>query len=264
MRNRFLITTLALSALTTSTAIAQDVSVLNADPDYCINALAGFPNDDVDARYQFLRLTEELGRDITPEFRAAATAYGDGDIEIGTPMLDVIEDIANPVLRQAAPQITVSSISYVTDFATICAPFITGQIDSLRAFDPALANAEFNAVIAEDALFLRQIFSDSLHRLGADQDPAYAAAVAEYANALIITRDAVEFSTFEAELDELEILFMTDLDGRLARSNDMINEEIDQEILGDSIALSDSLSKAASERAKQERIYTLFRIMGGR
>ena len=125
--------------------------------------MSGFPTDDQEARYQFFRLTEEMARDITPDFRRALSQYGDSQVPLSTPMLNVIEDIANPVLRQAAPQLTITNMTYVIDFASICEPFITGQINSLRAYDSALNDTEFNSVITEDALFLRQILSDSMY-----------------------------------------------------------------------------------------------------
>ena len=234
------------------------------DPDFCINKMAGFPTDDTEARFQFFRLTEEMAKDVTPEFRSALKAYSDKErVPADAPMLGVIEDIANPVLRQAAPEITIANMSYVIDFANICEPFIEGQVNSLKAFDPALENAEFNAVIVEDALFLRQILSESLTRLGVDEDTVHAPAARQYAAALVTTRDAAEFSTFEAELDDLEALYMEDLDGRLKRSNDMINEEMDREVLADSVALSDSMNKAAKKQAKERQLYTLIRILGG-
>ena len=233
------------------------------DPDYCINTMADFPADNQEIRYQFFRLTEEMARDVTPELRSALAQYGDGDVAAGSDMISVIEDIANPVLRQVAPEITIANMAYVIDFATICKPFISGQVNSLTAYDPALENAEFNAVIVEDALFLRQILSDSLVRLGADKDPAYQSAVLSYSDALVTTRDVAEFATFEAELDNLEAIYLSDLDGRLKRSNDIINEEVDLEILGDSVALSDSMNEAAKEQAKQRQLYTLIRILNG-
>lgn len=233
------------------------------DPDFCINTMAGFPADDQEARYQFFRLTEEMAREATPEFRNALSQYGDDQVSPYTPMLTVIEEIANPVLRQAAPEITIGNMVYVIDFATKCEPYITGQIDSLKAYDPALNNAEFNAVIIEDALFLRQILSDSMFRLGANEDPVHSYALAQYASSLVTTRDEMEFSTFESELDDLEALYMTDLDGRLKRSNDMINEEMDREALGDAVALSDSMNEAEKRKAKQRQLYTLIRILGG-
>lgn len=235
----------------------------NVSPDYCIDSMSGFPTDDQEARYQFFRLTEEMARDITPDLRRALSQYGEGQVPLSTPMLDVIEDIANPVLRQAAPEITITNMTYVIDFASICEPFITGQINSLKAYDSALSDTEFNSVIAEDALFLRQILSDSMYRLGANEDPIYQAAVTQYADSLVATRDVIEFTSFESELDDLEALYMTDLDGRLKRSNDVINEEMDREILGDSIALSDSMNKAEKKKAKQRQLYTLIRILGG-
>lgn len=233
------------------------------DPDYCINTLADFPTDDHERRYQFFRLAEEMARDVTLDLRAALLKYGDEPVAPGSSVLGVIENIANPVLRQAAPQITVSNMAYVIDFAKICEPFISGQINSLVAYDGALTNVEFNAVIVEDALFLRQILSDSLFRLGANEDLQYSASVAEYAQALVTTRDEVEFTTFESELGDLEALYMEDLDGRLKRSNDMINEELDREVMGDSLALSDSMNRAERKKAKERQLYTLYQILGG-
>lgn len=243
--------------------ISNAVTQANTNPDYCINALSDFPTDDHERRYQFFRLSEEMARDVTLDLRAALHKYGGQAVEPGSSVLGVIENIANPVLRQAAPEITVSNMAYVIDFAKICEPYISGQIKSLEAFDVALTNVEFNAVIVEDALFLRQILSDSLSRLGASADSQYNAAVEQYAQALVITRDQVEFSTFESELGDLEALYMNDLDGRLKRSNDLINEEMDREILGDSVALSDSMIKAEKKKAKERQLYTLYRILGG-
>lgn len=242
---------------------APVIGLSAANPDYCINAMAGFPSDDHEARYQFFRLTEEMARDSAPEFRNALRQYGEGEVSPETPMLEAIEIIANPVLRQAAPELTIANMTYVIDFASICEPFITGQIESLKAFDSTLSNTEFNGVITEDALFLRQILSDSLYRLGADKDPIHQFALSDYANALILTRDAAEFEAFTSELEGLEALYMTDLDGRLKRSNDMINEEMDREVLGDSITLSDSLNEAEKKKAKERQFYTLYRILGG-
>ena len=261
------LTALAADAQTpdqlTQTVTPAAVTQTSLNPDYCINALSDFPTDDHERRYQFFRLSEEMARDVTPDLRAALQKYSGETVEAGSSVLGVIENIANPVLRQAAPKLTVSNMTYVIDFAKICEPFISGQIKSLEAFDGGLKDVAFNAVIVEDALFLRQILSDSLSRLGASEDARYSASVNQYANALVVTRDEVEFTTFESELGDLEALYMDDLDGRLKRSNDLINEEMDREILGDSVALSDSMNRAEKQKAKERQLYTLYRILGG-
>ena len=243
---------------------AAEPILYNTDPDFCINTLAGFQTENPEARYQFYALTQEIARDAAPDFRMALTQYGEGEIEADSNILDIIEDATNPVIRQAAPEITISNLAFVIDFAAQCSSVLDGQINSLKAYDPALSNTEFNAMISEDALFLRQILSDSLYRLGADKDPRFGYSVNAYADSLVRTRDAVEFSSFVSEVDEIEKLFMTDLDGRLKRSNDMINEEMDREVMGDAIGLSNSMNEAARRRAKEERILSLIRIMGGR
>lgn len=231
--------------------------------DRCIAQMAEFPTDDPTARYQFFKLVSDMAYGADADARALFNHYGQPAVEAGTPVLSVIEDIANPVLRQAAPEIIVSSMHHLVDFAQSCEVYINGQTDSLLAFDATLANPELNTAIAEDALFLRQILSESLSRLGADDDAVWAGAAARYSRTLVAQRDAVEFSAFETDIAELETLFMEDLDGRLARSNDVINSEMDREILGDAIQVSDDMNEAALEQAKQERIYRLFRIFGG-
>lgn len=240
---------------------ARPVAAQNQDR--CITQMAEFPTDDPTARYQFFKLVSDVAYGADDETRALFDHYGQPVVESGTPVLSVIEDIANPVLRQAAPEIIVSSMNYLVDFAVTCDVYITGQTDSLVAFDGTLASPELNTAIAEDALFLRQILSESLSRLGADGDAIWANAARSYSRSLVAQRDAVEFAAFETDIAELESLFMDDLDGRLARSNDVINSEMDREILGDSVKLARDLNEAAKEKARQDRLYRLLRLFGG-
>lgn len=243
--------------------LAEPRPVAGENQTRCITQMAEFPTDDPTARYQFFKLVSDVAYGANDQSRSLFDHYGQPAVEEGTPVLSVIEDIANPVLRQAAPEIVVSSMNYLVDFATVCNVYITGQTESLVAFDPTLSRPEVNTVIAEDALFLRQILSESLSRLGADGDPVWANAARQYSRSLVAQRDAVEFAAFETDIAELETLFMDDLDGRLARSNDVINSEMDREILGDAIQVSDDMNEAAKERAKQERLYRLIRIFTG-
>jgi hypothetical protein len=257
-----LLPTFAYASDDSATKISS-VPVAAQNQDRCIAQMSDFPTDDPTARYQFLRLVSDVGFGADVETRQLFNHYGQPRVEIGTPVLSVIEDIANPVLRQAAPEIVVASMNHLVDFAQTCDVYITGQTESLTAFDPTLANPELNTAIAEDALFLRQILSESLSRLGADSDPIWAGATRAYSRSLITQRDSVEFAAFESEIAELETLFMDDLDGRLARSNDVINSEMDREILGDSVQLSNDMNEAAMKQARQDRLYRLLRIFGG-
>ena len=229
----------------------------------CISQMAEFPTDDPTARYQFFQLISDVGYGADDETLALFSHYGQPAVEIGTPIVSVIEDIANPVLRQAAPEVIVSSMHFLVDFAEACEVFIKGQTDSLIAFDNTLTNPDLNSGIAEDALFLRQILSESLTRLGADTDANWSAAALSYSRSLVQQRDAVEFAAFETDISELENLFMDDLDGRLARSNEVINSEMDREILGDSITLAREMNEDAKKKARDERLYRLLRLFGG-
>ena len=234
-----------------------------ANQENCIEVMSAFPDNGHVPRYQFFRLTQAIGTDATPEFRAAIAEYGQGSVAPDTPIADIIEGIANPVLRQAAPSIAVAQMAHLIEFSQNCDTFIAGQAGSLEAFDPTLANAEFNAVIAEDALFLRQVLADVMYRLEADQDAVYGPAVNAYAASLVAMRDNIEFAAFNSEVEELETLFMDDLDGRLARSNDIINGEMNNEALANAIALSDDLNDSARQLQERQARETLRRILYG-
>lgn len=232
-----------------------------ADPSqaYCISVMQAFPNDDTVPRYQFFKLTEKLSVGASDEFRRALAHFGETKVDAQTPIIDVVEVIANPVIRQAAPDLVIANMGHLIEFNSVCETYIQGQIESLTAFYPAL-NLD-DPVIAEDALYLRQILSDSLMRLDATSDPVYAKAVNIYATSLITMRDNLEFQAYASEIGDIEALYMTDLDGRLARSNDMINSEIDREVLGDAITLSDDMNEQARKKASRDRVGTLLRIL---
>ena len=228
--------------------------------DYCITVMGSFPQGDNEARYQFYKLVSDMSADADADFRTALNAYGENKPSPDTPLLDVIDIIANPVIRQAAPEIVVANMGHLIEFDAKCPGIVAGQIQSLTAFDPSLSASD--EVIAEDALYLRQILSESLERLGVNDHPIHGPHARAYARSLVTTRDAVEYAAFETEIDDIEALFMTDLDGRLARSNDMINEEANREILDDAVTLSDDMNRDAEDKQKQENIMTLFRILG--
>lgn len=251
---------LSAPALAQSTAMPGDVAIAAPSQQYCVTVMSGFPNDDHVARYQFFRLTQDLAEGSTPQFRAALAQYGDADVDENTPILDVIEAIANPVLRQAAPEMVVGFMAHLIDFEDRCGVYLDGQISSLKAYDGDLIWED--PLIAEDALFLRQVLAESLDRAGASNDPAHAFASQDYAANLIATRDNMEYQVFTSEIDELETLYMTDLDGRLARSNDIINKEMDREGLTDAVTLADDMDKDFKEKEDQRRLYTLWRILG--
>jgi len=238
---------------------AQQASAAAPSQEYCITVMSGFPNDAHLPRYQFFKLTQEMAVDATPGFRSALKKFGEGEVEPDAPITDVIEAIANPVLRQAAPELAISYMDHLIDFAQKCEPYVAGQISSLKAFDSKLANDDI--VIAEDALFLRQVLSDSLYRLDANTDPIHGADVTVYANALVRTRDRIEFTSYSSDVGDLEALYMTDLDGRLARSNDLINSEMNRETLGDAVTLSDDMNREAKQKADRDAIQTLLRIL---
>ncbi len=231
--------------------------------EFCINVMSGFPNDDQIARYQFFKLTQELGVDSSPMLTSALDYFGDHTVTADTPVMEVIETIANPVLRQAAPELTIANMAFLIDFANVCDSYIAGQVTGLKALNPQLSEAEFNSVISEDALYMRQILSDSLFRINAQDHEIFGPTVRAYADALVTTRDRIEFTKFENDIESIEAIFMTDLDGRLARSNDVINQEMDRETLASSIEIIDEMNAEAKRKRKQEALYTLSRILGG-
>lgn len=256
------IISISLALITATSALAQETEqrpLAAPSQDYCISVMAAFPNDDIVPRYQFFKLTEKMAIGATVEFKSALIHFGDRSVDPQMPIIEIIEAIANPVIRQAAPELTIAYMGHLIDFTGRCETYINGQTSSLIAYNPNLAFDD--AVIAEDALYLRQILSDSLMRLGGNTHPAYRAAVNIYATSLIAMRDNIEFQAYASEIGEIEALYMTDLDGRLARSNEIINSEINRETLGDSVALSDDMNRQAKEADQRRSIETLLRIL---
>jgi len=247
------------------TVTGTDVPIAaSAVQEKCITIMSGFPDNGHVPRYQFFKLTQELTKDVDPMLRASLQYFGDSTVTTETPVTEVIENIANPVFRQAAPEITIGNMGYLVDFALDCETYLSGQIESLEAFDSTLTDAEFNIVISEDALFMRQILSDSLFRIGAQDHEVFGPSVQAYAGSLVTTRDEIEFASFENELADIENSYLVDLDGRLARSNDVINNEMDQETLISAIEITDDLNSEATKRRKENMLRTLARILGGR
>lgn len=254
----------ALAQDNLSSASADDVPTLSladaAAQEQCITILTGFPDANYQERYQFFRLVQLMGVDSTPDFRRALLAFSDGPVPADTPITDVIDVISNPVIRQAAPEIAISNMGHLIEFSKTCEAFIKGQTDSLSIYDSGLNEVSFNQVIAEDALFLRQVLVDTLYRQNADTDAVHAEPVIAYARSLVLARNDIEFAGFDSEVDELEAIFLSDLDGRLARSNDLINNEINTESIASAITLSRDLNKSAAEKATRERQIELLRI----
>lgn len=233
----------------------------DSSQEFCITVMSGFPDDGHLARYQFFRLTQEMAKGSSPEYKAAMNAFAKGDISDDAPIMDIIEDIANPVLRQAAPELAIANMAHLIDFAERCESYVSGQISSLKSFDNTLSQSDI--VIQEDALYLRQVLSDSLFRLDANTHDVHRYAVNNYSDSLVLMRDDIEFEAYNSEIDDLEALYMVDLDGRLARSNDLINSEINRETLGDAVTLSKDLDEAERQKRKQSALQTLFRILNG-
>ncbi len=232
-----------------------------AQQEACLTTIAGFPSENTTARYQFFKLTEMMAMDADPDFRAALAHFGDGNVPPETPLLEVLDGIANPVMRQAMPSLTVAQSAYLIDFAVDCRSYVNGQMNSLVAFDESLSHAEFNEIISEDALFLRQILSDALYRLGAASDEVYGPAVTANSASLVHMRDTIEYASFDTSVGELEALYMDDLDGRLAKANDMINGEMDREITGATVAMADEMSEAIREENRRQMLRTLYGIL---
>lgn len=226
----------------------------------CVTMMSGFPNDDPESRYLFFRLSQALAHDMTPELSALMAEHMAENetrrLPSDWPIMDVIEDIADPVLRQAAPVQTIASMAHIIHFDALCGDVVSGQVDALAAFDPSLAEADL--YIREDALYLRQILAEALERVSDKDSPVLQA----YAASLVRERDDIEFDGFEAEVDELEALYMGDLDERLETSNDLINAEA-QTGMDDAFSLSRDMNEQARRQARQQRTYSLVRILGG-
>lgn len=255
-----LLPTLAL-ANTADTTAPSPIAMTAEQSEQCVTMMSGFPDDSPESRYVFFRLSQELAKDVTPELSRLMVDYMVENetrrLPADSPMLDVIEDIADPVLRQAAPAQTVANMAHIAYFNALCGPFVEGQVESLLAFNPELNVTDI--VIREDALYLRQILAEALDRLGASDNMAAQA----YALSLVLERDDIEYIGFEDEIGELETLYMGDLDTKLSRSNDAVNEGMNVDAFRDAVTLANDMNDQARERAQSERLYVLTLILGG-
>ena len=259
---RLLSTLAATTLLLPALAGAQEAPArtLTAEQsEQCIALMSGFPNDDPESRYLFFRLSQELAKDITPELAKAMAdvmlANGADSLPADTPMMDVVESVADPVVRQAAPETTVAGMAHIAYFNALCGPFVQGQVKSLAAFEPALLDADI--YIREDALYLRQILADAMDRLGGGD------AVQAYAQSLVTERDDIEFTGFEDDVSDIEALFIGDLDEKLATSNDYVNDAVDAEAISSAIALARDMDTAEADKARRSRLASLCQMMPG-
>ncbi|MGB6228760.1 MAG: hypothetical protein WBF53_01365 [Litorimonas sp.] len=263
----FLLTAAAL--LLPATVFAQDAlerpvvdPVLAERTEQCVTMMSGFPDDGPESRYVFFRLSQELAKDVSPDLSELMVSFMAENetrrLPAAYPMIDVVEDIADPVLRRAAPDRTVAGMAHIAYFDALCGTFVQGQVDSLVAYKPALA--EMDLPIREDALYLRQILAEALDRLGGGETDV----VQTYTASLVTERDDIEYTGFTSDVDELEALYMGDLDTKLARSNDAVNEGADAESWDVAAQTARDMNQAARDQASQDRFFTLYRILGGR
>ncbi|HHI88372.1 MAG TPA: hypothetical protein ENK01_00330, partial [Hellea balneolensis] len=124
-----------------------DKPLVSAKQDFCIHVMSGFPQSDQAVRYQFFRLSHSIARDATPEFRQLLSHYASTRISDTTPVRKVIEGMANPVLRQAAPKLVVAQSAWLIGFAKDCQAQIDGQIAALQAWDKDLKIVDFNTTV---------------------------------------------------------------------------------------------------------------------
>ena len=246
----------AVPAIALDAPVTAPPALTPEQAEQCVALMSGFPDESTGERYLFFRLSQELAKGVTPELTQTMARYlADNEtrrLPSDTPMMDVVEDIADPVLRQAAPERTVAGLAHIAYFDTLCGTFVAGQVDSLAAFDPALREADI--YIREDALYLRQLLAEALDRLGGG------VAVEAYTASLVVERDDIEFTGFESDVGELEALYMGDLDTKLARSNDAVNEAVSGEAFQDALALAEDMNQQARKRAQRERLATLCQI----
>lgn len=234
---------------------------LPAANERCIQMMAGFPDSSPQVRYKFYRLVQATAVGTDDTMMDALVAYG-GDMALDTPVIETVEAIANPVMRQAAPELIVAQTAHLIGFARECSPFIDGQVRAYLAADESLADPQFNQEIGEDALFLRSVLLDTLYRLEADADPYHGVAVARYQRSLVVQRDEIEFAAFDSELAELEALALGDLGDRLDMANASVNDTLDQGQLDAAIGLSRDMSESYRRESRARMAEVFIQILG--
>ncbi|MEM9740522.1 MAG: hypothetical protein AAF829_11695 [Pseudomonadota bacterium] len=207
--------------------------------DVCATQMTTLAGGTLTGRHQLFVLVQQAGRGADDAFLEAIGTFGAGSVDPSTPLLQVVEDIANPVLLQAAPAATVGQMAHLIRFSQECQIVLDGQIAALEATVPDLSSGVYKQAIGEDAIFLRSMLLDALYRLNADADPIHGQSVATYQRDLLRQRDDIEFAAFDSDLAALEEEFASDLESRLELANTSV---------GDAAASVDA--KGAAEVAK--------------
>ncbi|MEL6661449.1 MAG: hypothetical protein AAFO57_01505 [Pseudomonadota bacterium] len=230
---------------------------------FCATQMISLADASLEGRHQFYVLVREAGRGANNGFLEALDAFGAQQISRETPVLQVVEDTANPVLLQAAPAATVSQMAYLIGFSNECADLLEGQIVALEATSPGLASGTYKQAIGEDAMFLRSMLLDALYRLNADSDPRHGQAIAAYQRDLVDQRDDIEFAAFDAELAALEDEFAGDLDRRLDLANTAVGENAEAVDAKGAAAVARALSDVQRAEANQRMARILAEVLNG-
>lgn len=268
---------LCLSALVPACATTQaqpvvEVETAEIEPEtlelpqaneFCIDQMTALSDGTLEGRHKLFVLVREAGRGADPAFLAALEDFQAGEVDRETPVLQVVEDIANPVLLQAAPGVTVSQMGFLISFSAECSLFLDGQIDALEATSPGLANGVYKQAIGEDAMFLRSMLLDALYRLNADGDAEHGQTIAAYQRDLVRQRDDIEFAAFDAQLAALEDEFASDLDERLDLSNTTVGQNAQAVDARGAAASARALSDVQRAEANRRLARMLAEVLNG-
>lgn len=228
--------------------------------EYCAQMMSGFPNTEMQNRYHFFTLVNHLTEGYTEDLDAAVVQFSNYPLEAGTPVVDVIEEIVDPVLRQADPTFGLSQVRHLIQFGQTCREFTSSQLNAIELMHPEFTEPEFQLGIVEDALFIRSVLSDALRELRAHEDPVHGRPVLSYERETEMLRDTAERTLVKRDMDNLYAEFEEDIEQRFAMVESTDVGTTDTEATSTAVKTWKDLNNA-SRRERRAEAAQIFKLM---
>lgn len=229
--------------------------------EYCLSVMAGFP-DDAQSRFTFYHLVELLHEGADPGIYASLDAYSSDSVAAETPVVDVLDYIANPVMRQALPGSVLAHLNHLVKFDRKCGAFIQSQKQTLAVVDPSVMHRDFRGSVLQDALFLRQVMIEAFYQMSAHEDPVHREAVLSLGRSADALRANKNVEAFGEELDEL-------LDEVLLEYNDLrenqrfavLDDSLQREQVRSDQEMLNQMNKGARTQGYENIAQTIFTML---
>lgn len=230
--------------------------------DICINLMAGFPDDGgLNSRHQFFLLLQHMAEGTDENTLKAFRHFGEDTLGKETNIVSVVEAIADTRLQQAVPEQVISHSARLINFAHTCDPYIQSQLESIESADDTLSHSAYKLQVVEDSLFLRESLSNSLESVNASSNELHGALILAYSNYSVKLRDRAELLAFDAELEEITLAAIQELEQKHDVLQKNIEEGTDKELINIGLTMAKDTRTMSTEKIEEEAASIMWRIL---